>query len=108
MSCAIRLHRQARQQQPQNDTENQLFLLRQPIHTINIAENNANGNNAIYDLRLTIYAADSCASAIRNSYIINIYGSDWAISEGQRDILRQSRGWRIVPSARRCLWVAIV
>jgi hypothetical protein len=55
MSGAVRLYCQARQQQPQNDTENQLFLLRQPIHTVNIAENKANGNNAIYDLRLTIY-----------------------------------------------------
>jgi hypothetical protein len=48
MGGAVRLYRPARQQQPQNDTENQLFLLRQPIHTTNIAENKANSNNAIY------------------------------------------------------------
>jgi hypothetical protein len=67
MSGAVRLYCPARQQQPQNDIENQLFLLRQPIHTTNIAENMPNGNNAICDLRLTIYAADSCALAIHKS-----------------------------------------
>ncbi len=50
MSCAIRLDGQAGQQQTQNDTENQLFLLRQPIHWTNIAEIWLNGNNTIYDL----------------------------------------------------------
>jgi hypothetical protein len=55
MSCAIRLDRQAGQQQTQNDTENQLFLLRQPIHLPNIAENETNSNNAIYDLTSAPY-----------------------------------------------------
>jgi hypothetical protein len=55
MSGAITLYRQSRQQQAQNDTENQLFLFRQPIHLLNITENKTNGNNAIYDLRFAIY-----------------------------------------------------
>jgi hypothetical protein len=54
MSGAITLYRQSRQQQAQNDTENQLFLFRQPIHPANITENKANGNPASY-LRFTIY-----------------------------------------------------
>jgi hypothetical protein len=39
MRGTIRLHCQACQQQSQNDAENQLLLLRQPIHADNIAEN---------------------------------------------------------------------
>jgi hypothetical protein len=49
MGGAIRFDGPAGQQQPQNDTENQLFLLRQAIHVSNIMGNETNGNNAIYD-----------------------------------------------------------
>jgi hypothetical protein len=49
MSGPIRFNGPTGQQQPQNDTENQLFLFRQALHRDNITENKANGNNGIYD-----------------------------------------------------------
>jgi hypothetical protein len=49
MSRPIRFDGQTGQEQPQNDTENQLFLPRQPVHRLNIVEIRANGNNLIYD-----------------------------------------------------------
>lgn len=50
MSRAIRFDGPTGQQQPQHDTENQLFLFRQAIHVTNITEIGGTGNNAVYDL----------------------------------------------------------
>jgi len=55
MRGAIRFHRPTRQQQTQNDTENELFLPRQPFHAHNLAQKGRFGKKSIYDLRLAIY-----------------------------------------------------
>jgi hypothetical protein len=44
MSGAMPFHQPPGQQQTQHDTENQLLLLREPVHADKIAENAANGN----------------------------------------------------------------
>ncbi len=46
MRGAIGLRRPAGQQQSQNDTENQLFLLRQANHVVNIMKQLRDGNPA--------------------------------------------------------------
>jgi hypothetical protein len=66
------LHRPTGQQQAQNDNQKHLFLLRQGFHGDNVAGKQANGNNLIiYDLRFTIYAANSKWQMIHKSQIAN-------------------------------------
>jgi hypothetical protein len=45
MAGAIPFHRPARQQQSQDNTENQLFLLGQPIHSGNLKEKGGFGKS---------------------------------------------------------------
>jgi hypothetical protein len=81
MRRAPGLHRPAGQQQSQDNAEHQLFLFRQAFHMDKVTNNRAAA--IIYDLRFTIYTANSGWQLIRKSNIEHNYGSHWTIPEGR-------------------------
>jgi hypothetical protein len=108
---AIRFDGPTGQQQPQNDTENQLFLFRQAVHADNITETGQTATIpfTIYDLGFRIDQAPLNGQIInQKTQIINCHGSHWPVSKERRDILRQSGGRRVIPVAGRRFWFAIV